>query len=288
MELRHIRYFLAVAEELHFRQAADKLFISQPGLSRQIKQMEEELGVTLFERHNRKVDLTDEGAYLMDELTGLIKKMDKVFEHAQLMSLGVKGKLRLGYIGSAMQKIVPAFLLRLKDKYPDVKVELEEMDNQVQVTGVLNDDIDIGFVRMDRVPRGLEIIPLQKETFSLVLPDDHPLDLSNFKDLSQVADESFILFDPSYSPLYYEKVMQMFDHAGFVPMISHKSIKANTIYRLIENHFGVAIVPSSLEDGYDMNIKFIKLDKIEQRTTLQLIWNQENRNPVMNGVLGLF
>jgi DNA-binding transcriptional LysR family regulator len=287
LELRHIKYFLAVAEELHFRKAADRLFISQPGLSRQIKQMESELGIQLFERHNRKVSLTQAGEYLKEEYQSIIKSLDKAQNHAQLLHKGKEGELKIGYIGSAMHKIIPKFLLAIKNVYPNIHVNLQEMDNQVQTGGVINQDIDIGFVRMDRVPRGVEIRPIFEETFSLVLPKNHRIDENNFKNLSQLKDEPFIMFDSSYSPSYYEKVMQIFDEAGFSPIISHKSVKANTIYRLIENNLGAAIVPTSLQEGYDLNIKFIELNNIEHRTTLQLVWNKANPNPVLANVLGL-
>ncbi|MFT4535514.1 MAG: DNA-binding transcriptional LysR family regulator, partial [Saprospiraceae bacterium] len=185
LELRHIKYFLAVAEELHFRKAAERLFISQPGLSRQIKQMEEELGLQLFERHNRKVTLTQAGTYLRDEYQTIIKSIDKVINHAQLIHKGQEGELKIGYIGSAMHKIIPSFLLDIKKKYPNIHVNFQEMDNQVQTAKILDQDIDIGFVRMDRVPRGVEIRPIYEETFSLVLPKNHTINKSNFKDLSQ-------------------------------------------------------------------------------------------------------
>ena len=287
LELRHIKYFLAVAEELHFRKAADRLFISQPGLSRQIKQMEEELGLQLFERHNRKVTLTQAGTYLRDEYQTIIKSLDKVINHAQLIHNGQEGELKIGYIGSAMHKIIPSFLLDIKEKYPNILVNFQEMDNQVQTAKILDQDIDIGFVRMDRVPRGIEIRPIYEETFSLVLPKNHVINRSNFKDLSQLKDEPFIMFDSSYSPSYYEKVMQIFDEAGFSPIISHKSVKANTIYRLIENNLGAAIVPTSLQEGYDLDIQFIELTGIDHRTTLQLVWSKMNQNPVLGNVLGL-
>ena len=287
LELRHIKYFLAVAEELHFRKAADRLFISQPGLSRQIKQMETELGVQLFERHNRKVSLTQAGVYLKYEYQSIIKSLDKVQKHAQLLHKGKEGELKIGYIGSAMHKIIPTFLLAIKKVYPNIHINLQEMDNQVQTSGILDHNIDIGFVRMDRVLRGVEIRPIFEETFSLVLPKSHPINKNNFKDLSQLKDEPFIMFDSSYSPSYYEKVMQIFDEAGFSPIISHNSVKANTIYRLIENNLGGAIVPTSLKEGYDLNIKFIELNKIEHRTTLQLVWSKANPNPVLANVLEL-
>jgi len=285
LEIRHIKYFLAVAEELHFRKAADKLFISQPGLSRQIKQMEEDLGMKLFQRHNRKVELTSTGEYLKHEFSRVLRELDGVLTHAQLLEKGFQGQLKLGYIGSAMQTVIPDFLLDTRQKFPKVRFDLREMDNQRQINSIINQEIDLGFVRIDRVPRGLEMRPMFEDTFSLVLPKDHPIDKKNFKDISQLKDDPFILFDASYSTSYYEKVMQIFDQAGFVPIISHKTVQANTIYRLIEKKFGVAIVPTSLKKGYAMDIKFIELDSLTQRTTLQVIWNKNNTNPILKNAL---
>ena len=287
LEIRHIQYFLAVAEDLHFRKAAERLYISQPGLSRQIKQMEEILSVTLFDRHNRKVMLTPTGQYLQQEFTILLKKMEITIDHAQLVSRGLEGSLKIGYIGSAMQEVIPTFLLAFQKDYPNIHFDLTEMDNQRQVESLLDQDIDLGFVRMDHVPSGLQIHSMFEETFSLVLPENHPINSSNFKDLSQVCEESFILFDPNYSKSYYNKVMKIFEESNFTPKISHNSVQANTIYRLIENNFGVAIVPTSLQNGYDMRIKFIELNNIRHRTTLRAVWNQNNQNPILSNATKL-
>ena len=143
----------------------------------------------------------------------------------------------------------------------------------------------MGFVRMERVPSGINIQSIFEDTFSLVLPKDHLLDESNFKDLFQLKDESFILFDSSYSESYHEKVMQIFDHSKFSPLISHYTVNASSIFRLVENKFGVAIVPTSLSLGYDMGIKFIELNKIPQRTTLRMVWNNMNMNPVLENLI---
>ena len=287
LELRHLRYFLAVADDLHFRKAAEKLFISQPGLSRQIKQMENDLGLILFERHNRKVKLTPSGEYLQKEIRTIFKNLDAVLTHAQLLEKGFEGRLKLSYIGSAMQNIIPEFLLAIKKDFPNIRYDLTEMDNQKQIEAILNQDIDIGFVRMDRVPRDIEIRPVFEDTFSLVLPKNHKINKRNFIDLAQLKEESFILFDASYSKSYFEKVMQIFDDSGFNPIVSHNTVKANTIYTLIENNFGVAIVPTSLKKGYDKKIKFIELTNIHHRTTLQMIWNKNNTNPILKNALGL-
>ncbi len=285
IEFRHFKYFLAVAEDLHFRKAAERLYISQPGLSRQIKQMEEELGVKLFKRHNRKVELTEAGTYLKQELKSNFQRLDDLLHHARLLNDGVQGNIRLGFVGSAMQKVIPELLLKFRSTHPNVLFNLNEMDNKKQIKALLNQEIDIGFVRMERVPKGLEIKSLYEDTFSLVLPQEHPINESNFDSVIQLKDESFILFDSTYSESYYEKVMQIFDDAGFSPIVSHSTVNANTIFRLVENNFGVSIVPSILQHGFNLNIKFIELKNIPQRTTLKMIWNGNSSNPILKSFL---
>jgi len=287
LEFRHYRYFLAVAKELHFRKAAEQLYISQPGLSRQIKQMEEDSGIKLFERHNRKVELTKAGEYLQKELITNFKHFDEILYRAKLLNDGIDGNLKLSYVGSAMHKLIPELLLRFRETNKNVLINLTEVDNKRQIQALLNQEIDIGFVRMERVPKGLEIYHALEDTFSLVLPENHKISSSNFKGLSQFKDEHFILFDASYSESYYEKMMQIFDDSGFFPTISHSTVNASSIYRLVENAFGISIVPTSLQYGYNMKIKFIELDSISQRTTLKIVWNSMNTNPVLQNFIDI-
>ena len=283
--LRHYKYFLAVAEELHFKKAADKLFISQPGLSKQIKEMEEALGFKLFERNNRNVVLTAAGKYLKEEITLLLNDNERILRHAQHIATGNEGEIHLGYVGSAMQTIIPKLLIRFRKKYPSIHFSLQEMDNNRQINDLLGNKIDIGFVRLNEVPKALSLRPVFDETFSLVLPKNHALNSRNFTSLNQLKAEQFIFFEKAYSPSYHEKVMSMFEDCGFSPTVSHTSVHATTIYRLVENSFGVAIVPSSLKLGYNMNIKFIELKNVPQRAVLSLAWNKENRNPMLGHFL---
>jgi DNA-binding transcriptional LysR family regulator len=287
IELRHLRYFLAVAEELHFRKAAEKLFISQPGLSRQVKLLEEELGVILFERHTRKVVLTKVGEYLKEEFTLQLKTLSHTLDTAKLLQDGKKGALKIGYVGSAMQDVIPNLLLSFEKNHPNILFNLKEIDNQKQLDGLLDFSLDIGFVRLERVPRALEIKTILKESFCLVLPQDHSINELNFKNLVQFKEESFILFDAKYSASYYEKVMQIFDDCGFTPLISHNTIHSSSIFKLVENNFGISIVPKSLAQKRGHHIKFIELDMISQKTTLSVIWNQKNSNPILKDVLEL-
>ncbi|MFD1162906.1 MULTISPECIES: LysR family transcriptional regulator [Hwangdonia] len=285
LELRHLKYFIAVAEDLHFRKAAERLFISQPGLSRQIKQMEDDLGIKLFERHNRKVELTKAGRYLKTEITQHLKDLDRIFNQAKLLSDGIGGDLKFGYVGSAMQEIIPNLLLKFRTENPNAHFSLKELDNLKQIDSLLSHDIDIGFVRLERVPRDLQIKPILKENFCLVLPENHPINATNFKNLKQFKNDAFILFDSKYSASYFEKVMQIFDDNGFTPIIAHNTIHASSIYKLVENEFGISIVPKSLQNQNVKGVKFIELSKIPQKTVLSVIWNKKNRNPILKKFL---
>jgi DNA-binding transcriptional LysR family regulator len=287
IELRHIRYFLAVAEELHFRKAAEKLFISQPGLSRQIKLLEEELGVVLFERHNRKVVLTKVGEYLKTEFSLQLKTLSHTLDNAKLLHDGKKGELKIGYVGSAMQDVIPNLLLSFQKNHPDILFNLKEIDNQKQIEDLLSFSLDVGFVRLERVPRNLDIKVILKENFCLVLPENHLINEDNFKSLKQFKEDSFILFDSKYSASYYEKVMQIFDDCSFTPLVSHNTIHSSSIFKLVENGFGISIIPKSLAKKRGYKIKFIELDMISQKTTLSVIWNKKNTNPILNDVLRL-
>lgn len=279
IELRHFKYFLAVAETLHFRKAADKLFVSQPGLSRQIKQMEDLLGAKLFERNRKKVTLTPAGKYFMVEAKYVLQHIEKVYQHTHLIDEGVKGEVKVGFVGSAMQKVIPQLLIRSNAVHPGINYSFEEMSNSNQVDKLVSDMLDIGFLRLNRVPGTLEVKPIFEETFSLVLPENHPCSAKSFESMAQMANEAFILFQPTYSPLYFDKVMSICEDQGFSPKVEHNTVHANTIFRLVENGMGVSIVPSSLKNGVDLKVKFIELANIPQRAILYVAWNKKNRNP---------
>ncbi len=287
LELRHFNYFLAVAEELHFRKAADRLFISQPGLSRQIKQMEEIIGVQLFKRDKRNVSLTNSGEYLKKELDYIFNHIDFTIKQTRLIDAGSEGEIRIGFLGSAMQMVIPELLVKTNTEFPNIKFSLEEMSNYLQVEAIEKDELDLGFVRLARVPKGLKKKTVHTDTFSLVLPANHHLDTDTFKTIDQVSDENFVLFSSDYSPLYYDKIMSICEDRGFTPKVSHRSVHAQTIFKLVESGLGVAIVPTSLQHGFDLNVKFLEIPKIKQTAILSVIWKENNRNPALQQISSL-
>jgi len=287
MELRHLRYFNAVAEELNFRKAADRLFISQPGLSRQIRQLEEELEVVLFDRDQKSVCLTKAGSYLKGEVDFLLNHLETIKGQLNQIQAGKIGELRIGFLGSASNQIIPRLVSRLNTYQPLVSVNLEELSNSVQVEMVQNDKLDLGFVRLASVPKGLEMKKVSRDTFSLVVPKNHPIQAADFISMDQFREESFVLFSNDYSNFYYEQIIGICRDAGFSPKIQHKSVHALTIFKLVESGLGVAIVPTSIQEGYEINVRFMEIPNIPQFTELAVIWKTSNRNPVLEKVLAL-
>src|SRR5690606_35101459 len=181
MELRHLIYFQAVAEELNYRKAAERLFISQPGLSRQIKQLEELLGVQLLERDKKHVELTVAGAFLKGEVDFVVNHLESTKSQLKLIESGKVGELRIGFLGSASNQILPDLLTKLNAEEPLITTSLEELSNSVQVEMIQKDKLDLGFVRLASVPGDLEIEPVFRDTFSLVVPEDHPIHNQDFR-----------------------------------------------------------------------------------------------------------
>lgn len=287
IEFRHLRYFQTVAKELHFRKASEKLFITQPALSRQIQQLEEYVGAKLFDRDKRNVSLTKAGEYLLKESQFMFDHLGFIKDNIRHIASGDEGEIRIGFVGSAMQSVIPALLKKINKKSPGVHFVLTELTNQDQVDLIRNDQLDLGFIRTMRLPEGLNKLDVFDETFCLVLPKSHPITQKSFKSILDLKDEDFILFSSQYSHGYYDKIMSIFEDQGFTPRIAHESVHANTIFRLVENELGIGIVPSSLKQGFDLDIKFIELDKIPQRTTLSAIWKKGSLNPILENVVKL-
>lgn len=282
IELRHLRYFRALSETLNFHRAAEQLHISQPGLSRQIQQLEFHLGTPLFVRDRREVHLTEAGKYFREQLTAPLNRLEFIFDQARRIGEGTSGEIRIGFLGSAMQDVIPGLLLNLKEQYPDLHTSLEELSNRSQVKALLEERLDLGFVRLSEVPPELESIPVIRETFSLVIPEGHPIQESSFHSIRQFEKDSFILFSPEYSPDYYQTILSICDDGGFRPKVSHKSVHAHTIFKLVANKMGVAIVPTSLQQGFSLNIRFLELKEIPQRAVLYAVWKKDHRNRALD------
>lgn len=278
LEFRHLNYFLVLADTLHYREAAEKLYISQSALSQQIQRLEVILGKKLFIRTNRKVRLSPEGIIFQREAALLQNQARLSMERWESAISGKHGLLRIGFVGSAMQVYLPSIIKKFSETHPKIEFFLNDFSNTAQLSALESGQIDIAFIRSNVVLPTMEVQPVFKENFALVLPKGHAISKANFKDMSQLANESFILFPNAHSHSYYAQIIALCNDYGFTPKISHRSIHAPTIFKLVESGLGISIVPNSLIDEHNYEINFIELKKVSQKTELFAAWNTGNTN----------
>ena len=281
LEIRHFEYFLVLAETLHYRKAAERLFISQSALSQQIARLEIILGQELFIRTNRKVNLSQAGVAFRKEAELVINQLKLSMERWQLAVKGGDGILRIGFVGSAMQVYLPPLIKQFSLECPRIKFYLEDLSNKDQVIALEKKQLDIGFMRAKNLPANMESISVFKENFSLVLPKSHSITADNFINMGQLAHESYILFPNERSQMYYQQIINLCNDNGFDPQISHRSIHGPTIFKLVESGLGISIVPNSLRDEYNYQVRFIELTNIRQQTELFAVWNKDNDNAAL-------
>lgn len=285
LEIRHIRYFLVLAETLHFRKAATKLFISQSALSQQINLLEKILGVKLFDRTNRKVSLNTAGILFLEEAKYILNQLDRSMERWQQALDGTDGQLKIGFVGSAMKHYLPPIIKKFTNSFPKVVLALEELTNSEQLKALEQNQIDIAFIRSNQVTPDMNIKSVYSENFSLVLPENHFLNEKNFTNIGQCANEPFVLYPNESSPMYFQQILNLCSEHNFSPIISHRAIHGATIFKLVENGMGLSIIPNSLRDEQNYKIKFIELKNTIAKTELFVVWNKQYRNPVLNTFL---
>jgi DNA-binding transcriptional LysR family regulator len=287
VELRHLRYFKVLAEELHYRKAAERLFISQSALSQQIKLLEQILNVSLFDRSNKKVALSDAGRQLYNDASQVLNNVDMALANLELIKIGNTGQIRVGFVASAIQSVLPGLLKQFNQECPNIKFQLDELNNKEQLNALKNEALDLGFMRSNVVESGFMIKSVHKETFSLVLPASHPVNADTFENIGQFRDEPFILFPNDQSQLYYQQIINICADQGFTPKIAHRSIHAPTIFKLVENGMGLSVIPTSLTAQETSGVKFIELTKVPQRTELYAVWKKINKNPALPYLLDI-
>lgn len=285
MELRQIRYFLMLAEELHYKRAAEKLFIVQPALTKQIQDLEKELGIQLFKRNKRNVALTEAGQYFKTQAGPLLDSLLKLKAETALVADGEKGELRIGYVGSCIHTFLPELLKLLHRNYPQVQTYLSEMTSAMQAQALQMGQLDIAFLRNPFPVRGFESKLVFSETFSLVLPQNHSINSRNFKGMSQLANEMYILPTKKDGEQYHRLQWSICEDAGFRPIIAHETVHGFTTLKLVENGFGISLLPTSFKKVTTAPVKFIELKKISQRAEISAMWDITNANPTLKRFL---
>jgi len=247
VELRQLRYFVAVAEELHFRRAAERLHISQPPLSQQIRALEEELGFPLLVRTRRRVDLTPAGAAFLRDARALLSELEGAVATARRIDAGQTGRLRISFVGSALLSIVPGTVERFRAARPGVEIELRERPTADQERAVRAGVADVGLVRPPIDDDGqLRVATVLRERTVAALPAGHPLAELRRVPLRRLAAEPLVLFPRDQAPGYHDLLIGSLGEAGPAPRVIQYAPEMLTIIGLVAAGAGVSLVPASV------------------------------------------
>ncbi|HCF4551860.1 TPA: LysR family transcriptional regulator [Pseudomonas aeruginosa] len=283
MELRHLRYFIAVAEELHFGRTAERLGISQPPLSQQIQALEEEIGARLFERTNRRVELTDAGRLFLDESRQVLAQVDKAVLLARRAHLGELGELKIGFTSSApFTSTIPSSIHAFRKAYPDVHLDLQEMSSRQVLKALLEESLQVGVIRPLALPDAVHWVELFREPLVAVLRADHPLAAGSEDGLAiaALAEEPFVFFPRSYGTGLYDQVIALTRQAGFSPRIAQEASEAMTIIGLVSAGLGVSILPASFRRTRVDGVVYRTLSDPEATTAVWLVRRQNEGSPL--------
>lgn len=279
MELRHLRYFVVLAEELHFGRAARRLSITQPPLSFNIRQLEEDLGARLFERDSKRVALTAAGAAFLREALDILDHAQRARELTRAVSGGRVGRLDIGFTGSMIYRGVPKMVSAFLAEHPRIEVTLRELTTSEQVDALVHGRLDAGFVNASAVPEGLSGEKLVEEPFVCCLPETHPLSRERTVELKRLANEPFVMFAREASPANYDNVISVCTEAGFHPQTRFAVRQWLTIAALVANGLGVALVPKCLARTKLAGARFVPIRDKHARSDALFLWNSRRIVP---------
>jgi DNA-binding transcriptional LysR family regulator len=246
IELRQLRYFLAVAETLHFSKAAERLGIAQPPLSQQIKRVEQILGHRLFDRTTRGVKLTAAGELLAERARSTIEKVSDDIEQVRRLGRGEQGTLTVGFSGSIMFTNLPTAIESYRRRYPKVELRLRELVTSAQIAALLDGTLDLAFLRDGDPTDGIQVSTLLRERYVAVLPKDHALARKRSLHVEDLREEPFILFARRMGPLAFDRTIACCERYGFRPNIIQDAPQWPTLVRLVAAGLGVSLAPACI------------------------------------------
>ena len=287
MDLRHLLYFVAVAEEENIGRAAARLHISQPPLTRQIQQLEEELGVTLFIRTPRGMELTQAGELFLEEARNIRSLVEQATERTQRAGQGKLGRLDVAIFGSAILDAIPKLLLAFRNHHPDVKVVLHTMTKAEQIEALRQRRISVGFNRMLTPLEDIGVQQVAIEDLLLAIHADHPLAHQPSIRFADLQDHPMVLFPTGARPSFIDRVIGLCSESGFQPQISQEVGDAVTGVALVAGGFGVCLVPESATTLQFPSVVYLPLTDTPPNfhVDLSCIYRKNDQTPILAAFL---
>ncbi|MGH3634870.1 MAG: LysR family transcriptional regulator [Mycobacterium sp.] len=285
MELRHLRSFVAVAEELHFGRAAERLHIAQSPLSQQIQRLERQIGAALFDRNRRKVELTEAGRAMLAHAREALAQADLAANAARSAAKGTAGTLRVGFLTSAAIELLPRIVPPWRAITPDATLELVEGSSSDLIAAVLEQRLDIAFVRPVAAATGLVIETVWREPVVAVLAAHTALAGCDPLPSSALRNEPFILFPRATAPDYYDDLIGACRRHGFSPRVAHECSAMQTVVGLVAAGLGVSLVPQSISRLDVVNAAYRKLDGTQPAAQIAIVTKSGNDRPLVSNFL---
>ncbi|HEY8877759.1 MAG TPA: LysR family transcriptional regulator [Roseateles sp.] len=276
LEFRHLRYFIALAEELHFGRAAERLGLTQPPLSVAIQQLESSVGARLFDRDSKGVRLTPAGEAFRGSAAALLARAEEACAQAREVQAGEVGRLRLGFVGSTLFNGLSAWLQAFQASHPKVEVVVVELNSQDQIDALLGEELDLGLVHTDRLPPALASTPLYSEPFVACLPASHPAARLKKLPLATLSDQPFILFSRKGSPDYHARIVEICRQHGFYPRLQHEGRHWLSVVSLVSQGLGVSIVPAAFQRSGVQGAVFKPLAESIEPSAVFAAWRKDS------------
>ena len=277
IELRHLRYFIAVAEELHFGHAAARLNISQPPLSQQIQILEQQIGARLFARTNRSVSLTEAGRQFLADSRQILSQVDDAAARAARLHHGETGELRIGFTSSApFIKAVSDTLSTFRRRYPDVHIQTRETNTREQIVPLNEGALDLGLMRNTHLPDTLVWERVLREPLLAMVPRDHPLASQTCVSLRELAREPFVFFDPHVGTGLYDDILGLMRRYDLTPAITQEVVEAMTIIGLVAAGLGVSILPASFRRVQLLEMCWLPIEEQDAVSEMWLVWSKHH------------
>jgi DNA-binding transcriptional LysR family regulator len=281
VELRHLRYFVAVAELLHFRHAAERVHVAQPALSLQIRQLEKEIGVTLFVRSHHKVQLTPAGKAFYEKAQAILRQTGQAVAEARKVEQGEAGTIRVGFVSTAAISVLPGVMKALQAQVPAADIELRELAPGEQIDSLYREQLDIGFVHAKLTRDILETLTVQREKLILALPQALALEGNSRVDLREIASLTAIMPARHTSSGLYEQVMTAYQMAGVVPERVHYTRLLQTSLLLVGAGIGVSVIPESFRAIHVGGVVYRGLQVEPPLCELTAAWRRDNKSPLL-------
>lgn len=281
MDMKRLRYFVAVAEELHFGRAAEQLGIAQPPLSRQIAQLEKELEASLFDRSRAQVRLTQAGKLLLERATKILTEYNETCLEIKRMGQGAMGRLRIAFVGSATHGLFPTLIKSFRANYPRVNLALWSMNNAEMHRSLIKREIDIAISRPQIDNEEIHNKILFHEPLILAVPDSLSLERGKQPVLFELADETFILYPEFPRPSFAYYIISVCSDAGFEPSSRAYTMDYQTAISLVSVGVGVSLVPKSVATTKRNGVRFVDYQGPNPGTALSISYRRDNRDPMI-------